>query len=123
MSDAPESTPADRTSLRTARLIAVVAGLAGLLLAVLTPLLPVKQTTASVSWPQNGALTSVSAPLVSYEPLSLSAHIPCAVATQLPPDGQVLLSTAPSRRRTPSSTASPSRSRAIPRARPAARCR
>jgi len=95
VSDAPESTPADRTSLRTARLIAVVAGLAGLLLAVLTPLLPVKQTTASVSWPQNGALTSVSAPLVSYEPLSLSAHIPCAVATQLPPDGQVLLSTAP----------------------------
>ena len=44
------------TNHRTARLIAIVAGLAGALLAIATPLLPVKQTTAELNWPQNGVL-------------------------------------------------------------------
>ena len=43
-----------RANYRTARLVALVAGLLGAALAILTPLLPVKQTTAQLSWPQNG---------------------------------------------------------------------
>ena len=39
-------------SQRISRLIAVVAGLAGLLLCIMVPLLPVKQTTANILWPQ-----------------------------------------------------------------------
>ena len=38
---------------RIARLIAVVAGLAGVVLCALVPLLPVKQTTATILWPQS----------------------------------------------------------------------
>ena len=36
---------------RTARLIAIVAGLLGAALAIATPLLPVEQTTAELNWP------------------------------------------------------------------------
>ena len=36
---------------RTVRLIAIAAGLIGLLLCLLTPLLPVRQTTATILWP------------------------------------------------------------------------
>ncbi|SDC53980.1 arabinosyltransferase C [Rhodococcus tukisamuensis] len=91
----PGAPPApDRSALRTARLIAVVAGLVGLVLAVLTPLLPVTQQQATISWPQNGTLTSIDAPLVSYEPISLDVHLPCATAATLP-DGGNLLSTVP----------------------------
>ena len=39
-------------SLRRARLIAIVAGIAGVMLCGLVPLLPVKQTTATILWPQ-----------------------------------------------------------------------
>ena len=53
---------------RTLRLIAIVAGALGLLLCALTPLLPVKQTTATILWPQgvgsDGLITDVTAPLV-----------------------------------------------------------
>ena len=37
---------------RIARLIAVIAGIAGVVLCGLVPLLPVKQTTATIVWPQ-----------------------------------------------------------------------
>ena len=37
---------------RIARLVAVLAGIVGLALCVLVPLLPVKQTTATILWPQ-----------------------------------------------------------------------
>ena len=48
---------------RTARLIAIVAGLLGTLLALATPLLPVEQTTAELNWPQNaGAAGPAGAP-------------------------------------------------------------
>ena len=43
-----------RAQYRTARLVAAVAGLLGVLLAVATPFLPVKVTEATVTWPQNG---------------------------------------------------------------------
>ena len=84
---------------RTLRLIAIIAGLVGLLLCGLTPLLPVKQTTAAVLWPQgvgpDGLITDVTAPLVSGAPLALDATIPCQAISTLPAAGGVVLSTIP----------------------------
>ncbi|WP_280502240.1 arabinosyltransferase domain-containing protein [Nocardia farcinica] len=62
------------------RLIALVSGLLGFLLALLTPLLPVRQEQATLEWPQAGA-ASVSAPLVSYVPLRVEVSLPCATLT------------------------------------------
>ena len=61
---------------RTARLIAIVAGLLGALLAVATPFLPVTQTTAQLNWPQNGVLQSVDAPLIGYVATDLEVTHP-----------------------------------------------
>ncbi|WP_239476453.1 arabinosyltransferase domain-containing protein [Nocardia arizonensis] len=61
------------------RLIAIVSGLLGFVLALLTPLLPVRQDQATLDWPQVGNTTDVAAPLVSYEPLRLRATLPCSV--------------------------------------------
>lgn len=88
-----------RATYRTARLVAVVAGLLGATLAILTPFLPVKQTTAQLNWPQNGELSSVTAPLIGYVPTELTITVPCTVAAGLggPADSSksVLLSTVP----------------------------
>nr|WP_245550729.1 arabinosyltransferase domain-containing protein [Nocardia paucivorans] len=78
-----------------ARLLAVVFGILGALFALATPFLPVVQTTATLSWPQNGALGNVQAPLMSQVPIELTASIPCAAVQQLPPQGGMLLATAP----------------------------
>ena len=84
---------------RLARLVAVVAGLLGAALALATPLLPVKQTTAQLNWPQNGTFSSVEAPLISYVATDLNISVPCQAAAGL--DGPqnagktVLLSTVP----------------------------
>ncbi|MGB3304286.1 MAG: arabinosyltransferase domain-containing protein [Gordonia sp. (in: high G+C Gram-positive bacteria)] len=80
-------------SVRRAQLVAIVAGILGVFLALATPLLPVKQTVAEVSWPQNGVVESVSAPLFSYAPISLNADIPCRAVESLPEGESVLLST------------------------------
>ncbi|WP_308123978.1 arabinosyltransferase domain-containing protein [Mycolicibacterium xanthum] len=81
---------------RTARLIAVIAGLLGTALAVATPLLPVKQTTAELNWPQNGVLASVDAPLIGYVATDLEITVPCRAAAGLDRPGRtVLLSTVP----------------------------
>ncbi len=65
---------------RIARLIAVVAGIAGLVLCALVPLLPVKQTTATIAWPQasgsDGLVSDVTAPLVSGAPRALDVVDP-----------------------------------------------
>jgi arabinosyltransferase C len=83
-------------SYRAARLVAVVAGLLGTLLAIATPLLPVKQTTAQLNWPQNGVLGSVEAPLIGYVATDLNIEIPCQAAAGLSGTGKtVLLSTVP----------------------------
>lgn len=85
-----------RANYRTARLVAVIAGLLGALLAILTPLLPVKQTTAQLNWPQNGVLDSVTAPLISYVATDLKIEVPCQAAAGLQGPGKtVLLSTVP----------------------------
>ncbi|MDP9164677.1 MAG: arabinosyltransferase domain-containing protein, partial [Actinomycetota bacterium] len=84
---------------RTVRLIAIIAGVLGLLLCALTPLLPVKQATAAILWPQgvgsDGLITNVTAPLVSGAPLALDATIPCRTVSTLPAAGGTVLSTIP----------------------------
>ncbi|GGK55602.1 arabinosyltransferase domain-containing protein [Nocardia camponoti] len=88
---------ADRAFTRY-RLVAIVCGLLGVVLALSTPLLPVKQDRASIQWPQPG-VTSVEAPLVSYVPQQFTATLPCSMFTAPPvatPDkATTLLSTIP----------------------------
>src|SRR6201997_686220 len=88
----------NQRSQRTPRLVAVVAGLLGLLLCATVPLLPVKQTTAAVLWPQgstDGHATQITAPLVSGAPRALDISIPCSAIATLPTDGGLVLSTLP----------------------------
>jgi arabinosyltransferase C len=68
---------------RTARVVAVVAGLLGALLAIATPLLPVTQTTAQLNWPENGTFGSVDAPLIGYVATDLNVSVPCSAAAGL----------------------------------------
>lgn len=95
------STPVtdERAKYRIARIVAVVAGLLGALLAVATPLLPVEQTTAELNWPQSGELISVEAPLISYVATDLHVTVPCQTAAGLAgprnPNKTVLLSSVP----------------------------
>lgn len=92
MSDAP-------ANYRIARRVAIVAGLLGALMAIATPLLPVKQTTAQLNWPQNGTFSSVEAPLIGYVATELNITVPCQAAAGLAgPENRaktVLLSTVP----------------------------
>ena len=84
---------------RTARLVAIVAGLLGSVLAIATPFLPVTQTTAQLNWPQNGVMQSVNAPLIGYVATDLDVTIPCSAAAGLVgsenANRTVLLSTVP----------------------------
>jgi arabinosyltransferase A len=84
---------------RTIRLVAIIAGLVGLLLCALTPLLPVKQDTATILWPQapgpDGLVSDITAPLVSGAPLALDVTIPCQAVATLPAAGGVVFSTIP----------------------------
>ncbi|WP_454792862.1 arabinosyltransferase domain-containing protein [Mycolicibacterium lutetiense] len=95
----PSDEPTDRV-VGIARLIAIVAGIAGVVLCVLVPLLPVKQTTATILWPQGtdagGNVTAVTAPLVSGAPQSLDVSIPCSAMASLPAEGGLVFSTIPS---------------------------
>lgn len=78
--------------------MAAVAGIVGLLLCALVPLLPVKQTTATVLWPQgiaDGHVTQITAPLVSGAPRALDISIPCAAIATLPAGGGLVVSTLP----------------------------
>ena len=77
------------------RLIAVASGLLGMLCFLSLPFLPVTQTSASVQWPQNGSVESVTAPLMAHSPQRVTATLPCTLVAGLPEDGGVLLSTAP----------------------------
>ena len=84
---------------RFARLIAILAGIAGVLLCGLVPLLPVNQTTATIAWPQgvgpDGFVTDVTAPLVSGAPQALDVTIPCQAVATLPAAGGLVFSTIP----------------------------
>ena len=91
----PEDTTAPGQNVRLTRWVATIAGLIGFVLSVATPLLPVVQTTATLNWPQNGQLNSVTAPLISLTPVDVTVTVPCSVVRALPPEGGVVLSTAP----------------------------
>ncbi|TQC43828.1 arabinosyltransferase [Rhodococcus sp. WS4] len=91
----PQSSPR-RQSVRSARLLAVIASVFGILLTLSLPFLPVEQDSATLTWPQNGNTGSVEAPLVSYAPLSLDVRIPCSAVGELADSGGILTSTAPS---------------------------
>ncbi|HEU0190390.1 MAG TPA: arabinosyltransferase domain-containing protein [Mycobacterium sp.] len=88
-----------RSRYRIARLVAVVAGIAGVLLCAAAPLLPVRQTTAAILWPQqttpDGNIGDVTAPLVSGAPRALDISIPCTAVASLPAGGGLVLSTIP----------------------------
>jgi arabinosyltransferase A len=89
----------ERSPYRLARLVAIVAGIAGALLCMIVPLLPVKQTTSTILWPQvlngDGHVTDVTAPLVSGAPRALDISIPCSAIATLPADGGLVVSTLP----------------------------
>ena len=81
--------------VKIARWLATIAGLIGFVLSVLTPLLPVVQTTAMLNWPQAGQLNNVTAPLISLTPVSMTATVPCDVVRSMPPRGGMVFGTAP----------------------------
>ena len=84
------------SNYRIARLVAIVAGLLGALMAIATPVLPVDQTTAQLNWPQHGTFGSVDAPLIGYVATDLNITVPCSAAAGLAgPQKTVLLSTVP----------------------------
>lgn len=85
--------------VKVIRWVATIAGLLGFVLAVLTPLLPVVQTTATLNWPQNGQLSNVTAPLISLTPVSVTATVPCEVLRTMPPQGGMVLGLAPQKGR------------------------
>lgn len=81
--------------LPATRWVAIIAGLVGFVASMLIPVLPVVQTTASLQWPQDSQLGSVTAPLIALAPVSLEASVPCTVFRDMPASGGVVLSTAP----------------------------
>ncbi|MGB3603624.1 MAG: arabinosyltransferase domain-containing protein [Gordonia sp. (in: high G+C Gram-positive bacteria)] len=83
-----------------AKRTAVVAGLIGMLLALAAPFLPVTYTNPVITWPQANAqgvptVDNIAAPNVAFNPLAMDVAVPCSLATLLPADGGVLLSTVP----------------------------
>ena len=84
-----------KSDVSMARWVAMIAGLLGFVMAVATPLLPVTQTTATLSWPQQGQVGNVTAPLISQAPVDLRATVPCQVVDSMPGDGGLVLGTAP----------------------------
>lgn len=94
-SDAEVSQTRSRKPLPVTRLAAIIAGLVGFMASVMIPVLPVEQTTATLNWPQEGRLGSVTAPLITLTPVSIAATVPCNVFRQLPPDGGLVFATAP----------------------------
>ena len=94
MSASPAATDPD-SRIGRLRLVAIVSGLLGTLCFLALPFLPVSQTTATVQWPQNGSVNSVSAPLMAHSPQRVTATLPCALVGDLPADGGILVSTAP----------------------------
>lgn len=78
--------------------MAAIAGIVGLLLCLSVPLLPVRQTTATVLWPQgstDGHVSQITAPLVSGAPRALDISIPCPDIATLPASGGLVVSTLP----------------------------
>ncbi len=82
----------DSSGFGRVRVIGVVAGVLGFVLAVAAPFLPVRQERVSLDWPQPQSL-QLSAPLVDYVPLSLDLSVPCTALRDM--TGGTVLSTVP----------------------------
>ncbi|WP_344930722.1 arabinosyltransferase domain-containing protein [Saccharopolyspora gregorii] len=65
-------------SAKQLRWFASVLGLLGAVLALAVPFLPVEHDVNTLRWPTAEGTESVSAPLVSFEPLWMDATVPCA---------------------------------------------
>ena len=74
---------------------ALVSGLLAFLCFFALPFLPVKQVQSSFNWPQDEALTSVNAPLISLAPESMNITVPLSVVDSLNPGQTTVLSTLP----------------------------
>ncbi|HEX7661136.1 MAG TPA: arabinosyltransferase domain-containing protein [Pseudonocardiaceae bacterium] len=74
----------ERHRSRWLRRLAAALGLLGTIVALAVPFLPVTYDVVDVSWPAaNGNTAAVTAPLAGYQPTSLDASVPCAVARGL----------------------------------------
>ncbi|GAB2919347.1 arabinosyltransferase EmbC [Rhodococcus aerolatus] len=71
-------------------LAAALLALLGAVLAVAVPLLPVRQHTTALAWPQQGSYAEVTAPLVAYTPVELRAEVSCDAVRAVGDDGLVL---------------------------------
>lgn len=74
---------------------AIVSGLLGLVLFVLTPFMPINQVQSSLQWPQQHSLRSVNAPLESYTPMDFEADVPLESTKHLHEGQSLILSTLP----------------------------
>ncbi|GAC70934.1 arabinosyltransferase domain-containing protein [Gordonia soli] len=89
-----------RVSPRVWATVAAVAGLAAIIAALLTPLLPVSGHTATIDWPKGQQLTgsngSVTAPLAAQTARSLDVTVGCRTLAATPTDERtVVVSTMP----------------------------
>nr|WP_280386593.1 arabinosyltransferase domain-containing protein [Nocardia wallacei] len=80
---------------RWAKPVAIVAGLLATLMAIAVPLLPVRVDKTTLSWPQQDSTRSITAPLVSYAPLTFDATIPGRTLEQLGERGGLAAATMP----------------------------
>lgn len=71
--------------------IAIVSGLVAFVCLLLTPFLPVNQVQSQLSWPQNGSLNSVNAPLISLAPDEIELTVPVAESVDALRPGQSLI--------------------------------
>ncbi|OFT59430.1 arabinosyltransferase [Corynebacterium sp. HMSC05H05] len=83
------------SAVKRVQTTATVAGLIAFVLLLLVPFLPVKQTESSVSWPQNGSVASVNAPLISLAPQQLDVTVPLSAIDELREGQSLLLGTLP----------------------------
>ncbi|TDZ98279.1 arabinosyltransferase domain-containing protein [Mycobacteroides salmoniphilum] len=88
-------TSPEARKLNIARWTATIFGLLGFVLSVSIPLLPVKVSTATLDWPQQGQLTNVTAPLITQTPMDMTVTVPCTVINSVPAEGAVIVGTAP----------------------------
>ncbi|MCF1766051.1 arabinosyltransferase domain-containing protein [Corynebacterium argentoratense] len=76
------------------QLAAIISGIAGFILFVFTPFMPVNQVQSEVSWPQ-GEVGSLTSPLISYAPVTWSADIPLRDVNKLNEGQSLVLGTLP----------------------------
>lgn len=75
--------------------LAAVSGLVAFVCFVLTPLLPVNQVQSSLSWPQQGSLDSVNAPLISLAPDEIELSVPVSAIGSLRQGQNTIVGTLP----------------------------